>query len=52
MSATLDVHIEQISTVNRLQRFSTDWAKTKQTEEYDLTSIDTIPISLVAVVDD
>jgi len=52
LGATIDEHIEQIVTANRFQHLSLDWESAQQTAEYDLEGISTIPVSMIASLDD
>lgn len=39
-------------TANRFQQLSHDWESVQQTSEYNLESIKTIPVSMIASLDD
>ena len=52
MGLTLVAHTDQIYAENRLQSFSSDYPTRRQTDEYELDGIDTIPISLISSSND
>lgn len=52
MGTTFQEHIEQIATVSRFQTISANWSTKKQTTEYDLEGIASMPIALIVAEND